>query len=74
MVRPERDSGWSAMGTAWGVLGTMFSGLIAWGGIGLLVDWLLDLRWLFLPMGMVVGMGGSIYLVVKRYGGDDWTT
>lgn len=58
------------MGTAWAVTGTLFAGIIAWGGVGLLVDWLLGFRWLFLPIGMVVGMAGSIYLVIRRYGRD----
>ena len=59
------------MGTAWAVTGTLLAGIVAWGGIGLLADWLLGFRWLFLPIGMVVGIAGSIYLVVKRYGSDD---
>jgi len=41
--------------------------VIAWGGIG----WLLD-HWLgtslFLPIGILVGAAGSFYLVIRRYG------
>jgi ATP synthase protein I len=66
---------WSGMGqgwgTAWSVMATMISGPVAWGGIGLLLDWWLDFRWLFLPIGMVVGMAGSIYLVIRRYGTEE---
>ncbi len=61
------------MGTAWAVTGTLLAGIVTWGGIGLLVDWLLGFRWLFLPIGMVLGAGGSIYLVMKRYGSDEGT-
>lgn len=46
----------------------MIAGLAAWGGIGLLLDLWLDLRWLFLPIGMVLGMGTAIYIVYMRYG------
>jgi hypothetical protein len=47
----------------------MMSGLVAWGGIGLAADLLLDLRWLFLPIGILLGMAGGIYLAQRRYGG-----
>ncbi len=59
------------MGTAWSIIGTLLGGILVWGGIGFLLDRWLDLRWLFLPIGMVVGMGASIYLVYLRYGRDD---
>jgi F0F1-type ATP synthase assembly protein I len=63
-----RANVWTAYGTAWGFIGTMASGIIAWGGIGLLIDWLAGFRWLFLPIGMVLGVGLGIYLAVRRYG------
>lgn len=66
-----RVEGWSGMGTAWSIIGTLLGGILVWGGIGFLLDRWLDLRWLFLPIGMVVGMGASIYLVYLRYGRDD---
>jgi hypothetical protein len=76
MSSPERagpstrePSSWSGYSTGWSYLATMISGLIAWGGIGLVADLLLDLRWLFLPVGMVLGMAGGIYLAQRRYGG-----
>lgn len=66
---------WSGMGegwgTAWSIMGTLIAGPVAWGGIGILLDLWLDFRWLFLPIGMVVGMAGSIYLVIRRYGRDE---
>lgn len=64
----QRSDAWRGADPAWGVLGTLIAGLIAWGGVGLALDLWLDLRWLFLPIGMVLGMGGSIYLVYLRYG------
>jgi F0F1-type ATP synthase assembly protein I len=65
-----RGEDWSGMGTAWSVIGTLFAGILVWGGIGLLLDRWLDLRWLFLPIGMVVGISASIYMVYLRYGRD----
>ena len=64
------DSGWSGMGTAWSVIGTLAAGILVWGGVGFLLDRWLDLRWLFLPIGMVVGVGAAIYMVYLRYGRD----
>jgi F0F1-type ATP synthase assembly protein I len=58
------------MGTAWSVIGTLSAGILVWGGIGFLLDRWLDLRWLFLPIGMVVGVSASIYMVYLRYGRD----
>lgn len=64
------DDGWKGMGTAWAITGTLVSGMLTWGGVGYLIDRWLDLRF-FLPVGMVVGMGASIYVVYRRYGRDD---
>jgi len=52
---------------AWNITGYLLGGPIAWGGIG----WLLD-RWLgtevFLPVGLVMGLGLGLYIVWVRYG------
>jgi F0F1-type ATP synthase assembly protein I len=51
----------------WSILGTMLAGVLAWGGIG----WLLD-RWLhtrfLVAVGIVVGMAGAFVLIIRRYG------
>jgi len=65
-----RGEGWSGMGTAWSITGTLLAGILVWGGIGFLLDRWLGLRWLFLPIGMVIGAGASIYVVYVRYGRD----
>jgi F0F1-type ATP synthase assembly protein I len=62
----RRDDAWTAYATAWGFIGTMVAGIIAWGGIGLLIDWLAGFRWLFLPIGMVLGVGLGIYLALRQ--------
>lgn len=62
---------WGDVGAAWALTGTLVAGIAVWGGLGYLADRLLDLRWLFLPIGMVLGAGGGIYLVYLRYGRED---
>ena len=64
----ERGDTWHGADAAWGVLGTLIAGLVAWGGVGLLLDLWLGFHWLFLPIGMVLGMGTAIYVVYVRYG------
>ena len=66
-----RSDGWSGAGTAWALTGTLLAGILVWGGVGYLVDRLVGFRWLFLPIGMLVGVSASIYLVYLRYGRDE---
>jgi F0F1-type ATP synthase assembly protein I len=63
----DGDRGPRGAEVVWAIIGYLLAGVIAWGGIG----WLLD-RWfgtgLFLPIGIVVGFAGAFYLVIRRYG------
>jgi F0F1-type ATP synthase assembly protein I len=68
--RPVKTAGGgSGADTGWAVIGTMISGMAVWGGAG----WLLD-RWLgipvLFPVGIILGMAVSIYVVVVKYGGE----
>ena len=51
----------------WSIFGYLLSGLIFWGGVG----WGLD-KWLgtsyLLLVGLLLGMGASLYLVWLRFG------
>lgn len=54
--------------TGMAALGYLIAGMAAWGTFG----WLLD-RWLHsggiaIAVGVVVGMAGGVYLVVRRFG------
>jgi hypothetical protein len=64
--RPGRRPGGSDI--VWSILGTLVAGVLAWGGIG----WLLD-RWLgtrfLVAVGVLVGAAGAFYLIIRRYGG-----
>lgn len=66
--------GWKGVGQAWAVTGTLIAGIIAWGGVGYLVDRWVGFHWLFLPIGMLVGISTGIYVVYVRYGRDDGQT
>lgn len=52
---------------AWGITATLLGGPIAWGGIGWLVDRALGTE-VFLPLGLMLGMGAALYLIWVRYG------
>ena len=56
------------MGSAWAQTGTLVAGILVWGGVGYVADRIVGFRWLFLPIGMVVGAAASIYLIYLRYG------
>jgi F0F1-type ATP synthase assembly protein I len=51
----------------WSILGTLVAGVLAWGGIGWLLDRWLGTRYL-VALGILVGMAGAFYLIIKRYG------
>ena len=59
---PGDKSGWAA-------LSTLLSGIVAWGGIGFLLDlWLHIHHHVGLLIGMMVGLATSLYMVVKKFG------
>jgi ATP synthase protein I len=51
----------------WTIVGYMLSGLLFWGGAGYLADRYFDTTYLTL-IGVLVGMGGALYLVWLRFG------
>src|SRR4051794_41656860 len=73
--RPENPArGGSGADTGWAIIGTMLSGMAVWGGAGWLLDLWLDIK-VFVPVGIIVGMAGSIYMgVVKDCGGPHCST
>ena len=56
------------MSTGLGIAATLLGGMLAWGGIGYLVDRLASTGKAFTAIGMVVGAVGAIYLVWLKYG------
>src|SRR3712207_8675932 len=51
----------------WGITGTMLSGIVVWGGAGLLLDRWLETRF-FVLVGTILGLTVAIYLIVVKYG------
>ena len=64
---PVPDRGPSDASAGWNVLGILLAGIAVWGGAGWLLDRLLGVT-AFLPVGVLVGVAASIYLVYVRYG------
>jgi ATP synthase protein I len=62
------DNAWSGMGTGWSITSTLIAGMLAWGGIGYLLDRLFGIHKVFLPIGILLGGAGGIYIVYLRYG------
>lgn len=51
----------------WGITGTLLSGIVVWGGIGLALDQWWGTRF-FVMIGVLLGLTAAIYLVVVKYG------
>jgi F0F1-type ATP synthase assembly protein I len=64
---PEREPSARGAEMVWSIIGTLVAGVLAWGGIGWLLDRWLGTRYL-VAVGIVVGMAGAFYLIIKRYG------
>lgn len=64
---PEREPSGRGAEMVWSIIGTLIAGVLAWGGIGWLLDRWLGTRYL-VAVGIVVGMAGAFYLIIKRYG------
>ncbi|UOY01396.1 AtpZ/AtpI family protein [Blastococcus sp. PRF04-17] len=60
----------SGADVGWGITGTMLSGIIVWGGVGLLLDRWWETRFLAL-VGTILGLTVAIYLIVVKYGAVD---
>ena len=64
MTDGRQPSGVSGANEGWAVVGTLFAGVVVWGGIG----WLIDL-WLDTTFVKAIGvLATAIYLVVVKYG------
>jgi F0F1-type ATP synthase assembly protein I len=65
---PDRRDAWEGYGTAWSIIGTILAGLAVWGAIGFGLDRLVGFRAVFLPIGLILGAVGGVWLVIVRYG------
>ena len=65
--RPPKEPSGRGSEVVWSIIGTLVAGVLAWGGIGWLLDQWLDTNFL-VAVGIVVGMAGAFYLIIKRHG------
>ena len=66
--QPPREPSGRGAEAVWSIIGTLVAGVLAWGGIGWLLDRWLGTRYL-VAVGIIVGMAGAFYLIIKRHGG-----
>ena len=65
---PEQGrSGPSGHEDGMAVLAYILAGVIFYGGLGWAGDYFFKTSWL-LPVGLIVGLVTSLYLIIKRYG------
>jgi ATP synthase protein I len=58
----------SEAGQGWTALAYLIAGMAVWGFIGWLVDQWLDTGGVATGIGVVLGMAGGIFLVIRRLG------
>jgi F0F1-type ATP synthase assembly protein I len=64
---PDQEPSARGAEMVWSIIGTLVAGVLAWGGIGWLLDRWLGTRYL-VAVGILLGMAGAFYLIIKRYG------
>jgi F0F1-type ATP synthase assembly protein I len=62
---------WAGIGTGWAVVSTMLAALLVCGGIGWLLDSLLNTGQGFLAIGLVGGAAAGTYLVYLEHGREN---
>ncbi|MEN9856897.1 MAG: hypothetical protein RLZZ222_44 [Actinomycetota bacterium] len=64
--RAHRASSRREENAIWSIFGYLLSGLLFWGGVGWAADRFFNTSFLTL-IGLLVGMGGALYLVWMRF-------
>jgi F0F1-type ATP synthase assembly protein I len=68
MSGPRKSEAWSGMGIGWAITSTLVAGMVTIGGLGYLLDRVLDTGTVFTAIGFVLGAASGIYIVYLRYG------
>jgi ATP synthase protein I len=63
----KKDETSSSNANATTLISYLLGGLAFWGGVGWVADRALGFSGLFLPIGLGVGLVGSIYLIYAQY-------
>ncbi|WP_046470128.1 AtpZ/AtpI family protein [Allosalinactinospora lopnorensis] len=66
-VRHDGDHDHDSQADPMSLVAILLGGILAWGGLGWLADWALGFQGLFLPIGIVLGAAGAVYLIYVRY-------
>ena len=64
----RQNDAWSGMGIGWAITSTLVGGIATLGGLGYLIDQLLNTGTGFTALGIVLGAASAIYIVYLRYG------
>jgi F0F1-type ATP synthase assembly protein I len=65
---PKRPDEAAGANMGWTAVGYLLAGMAVWGSIGWLVDQWLVWNGIATAIGIIVGMAGAIYLIVRRLG------
>jgi ATP synthase protein I len=65
---PKQPDSADGANMGWTAVGYLLAGMAVWGFAGWLVDQWLALDGIATAIGIVVGMAGAIYLIVRRLG------
>ncbi|WP_028646817.1 hypothetical protein [Nocardiopsis sp. CNT312] len=68
-MRENRDGGDTRVSNANGttLVSYLLGGMAFWGGIGWVADRALGFSALFLPVGLIVGFAGAVYLIYAQH-------
>jgi F0F1-type ATP synthase assembly protein I len=68
MSGPRKSEAWSGMGIGWAITSTLVGGIVTVGGLGFLLDTVLNTETVFTAIGFVLGAASGVYIVYLRYG------
>jgi ATP synthase protein I len=68
MSGSRKSEAWSGMGIGWAITSTLIAGIALVGGLGYLLDRVLDTEYVITAIGIVLGSGAGTYIVYLRYG------
>jgi F0F1-type ATP synthase assembly protein I len=69
MSGPRKSDAWAGQGIGWAITSTLVGGIAFVGGLGYLLDRVVDTGSVMTAIGIVLGAGVGIYIVYLRYGG-----
>ena len=68
MSGPRKSDAWAGVGIGWAITSTLIGGIATVGGLGYLLDRILDTEFAITAIGIVLGAAVGTYIVYLRYG------